>query len=82
MRSLRPLAFAVVAVAVTVAPRTPREDVDLLLRSGTVLDGTGAPARVADIAVRGDRIVFIGDASKASLTPKRTIDVRGLVEFD
>ena len=79
MRSLRQLAFAVVAVAVTIAPRPPREDVDLLLRGGTVLDGTGSAARVADIAVRGDRIVFLGDASKASLTPKRSIDLRGLV---
>ena len=79
MRPFRQLAFTVVAVALSIAPRTPREDVDLLLRGGTLLDGTGSPARVADLAVRGDRIVFLGDASTASLTPKRTIDVRGLV---
>jgi N-acyl-D-aspartate/D-glutamate deacylase len=79
MRPIRQLAFIVVAAILTAAPRAPREDVDLLLRGGTLLDGTGAPARVADIAVRGDRIVFIGNASKANLTPKRDIDVRGLV---
>src|SRR3954470_11371413 len=79
MPRFRQLALTVVAVALAIAPRAPREDVDLLLHGGTVLDGTGAPARVADIAVRGDRIVFLGDASKASLTPKRTIDLRGLV---
>ena len=73
------LTVAALALTATTALRSPREDVDLLLRSGTLVDGTGAPARVADLAVRGDRIVFIGDASTAKLTPKRTIDVRGLV---
>lgn len=32
---------------------------DLLIRGGEVIDGTGAPARRADIAVRGDRIVAV-----------------------
>jgi N-acyl-D-amino-acid deacylase len=35
--------------------------VSLILRGGTVVDGTGAPGRVADVAVDGDRIVAIGD---------------------
>jgi N-acyl-D-aspartate/D-glutamate deacylase len=79
MRTSAGIALTVLAVAFSIAPRAPREDVDLLLRGGTVLDGTGAPARVTDVAVRGDRIVFIGDAAKSALTPKRTIDVHGLV---
>ena len=79
MHSRIPIAVAVFAVAVSIAPRSHREDVDLLLRNGIIIDGTGVPARVADVAVRGDRIVFVGDASKASLTPRRTIDLRGLV---
>ena len=79
MRPTRQLALALSAFILGIAPRTPTEDVDLLLRGGTLLDGTGAPARIADVAVRGDRIVFVGDASKANLTPKRAIDVRGLV---
>ena len=32
---------------------------DLLIRGGDLIDGTGAPARPADVAVRGDRIVAI-----------------------
>jgi len=33
---------------------------DLLIRNGDVVDGTGAPARPANVVVRGDRIVAIG----------------------
>ena len=34
---------------------------DLVIRGGMVADGTGAPSRRADVAVRGDRIVEVGD---------------------
>jgi N-acyl-D-amino-acid deacylase len=40
------------------APATP--DCDLVLRGGLVVDGTGAPARRADVALRGRRIVAVG----------------------
>ena len=79
MRISRQVTVAVVAAAASIALRSSRESVDLLLRGGTIIDGTGAPSRTADVAIRGDRIVFIGDATKANLTPKRTIDVRGLI---
>ena len=50
---------------------------DLLLRGGTLVDGTGAARRTADLAVRGDRIVAIGDLGAA---PARSVlDVAGLV---
>ncbi len=52
---------------------------DILLRSATVVDGTGSPARRADVAIRGDRIVFVGDAAASGVRARRTIDARGLV---
>ena len=49
---------------------------DVLLRGGTVVDGTGSPAHVADLGVRDGRIVAIGNSDEAAA---RTIDVTGLV---
>ena len=34
---------------------------DIIIKSGTIVDGTGAPAYFADIAIIGDKIDFIGD---------------------
>src|SRR6201996_3744 len=33
---------------------------DLVIRGGTLVDGTGAPGRIADVAVAGGRVAAIG----------------------
>jgi N-acyl-D-amino-acid deacylase len=48
---------------------------DLVIRGGTVLDGTGSPGRRADVAVTGDRITAVDDG----LDGKRTLDASGHV---
>jgi N-acyl-D-amino-acid deacylase len=49
----------------------------LLLRGGTVVDGTGAPGQPADVAVEGDRIAAVGRGLAGEAA--RTIDATGLV---
>ena len=52
---------------------------DILILGGSVLDGSGSEAVVADLAVAGDRIRFVGDAAGAGITARDTVDARGLV---
>jgi N-acyl-D-aspartate/D-glutamate deacylase len=49
---------------------------DLLIHGGSVVDGTGAPARRADVAIQGDRIVAIGSELGGA---RETLDASGLV---
>jgi N-acyl-D-aspartate/D-glutamate deacylase len=48
---------------------------DVIIRGGTVVDGTGAPARTADVAVIDGHIAQVG---RVDGTAKRTIDADGL----
>ncbi len=50
---------------------------DFLIRNGLVVDGSGTPGRIADVAVNGDRIVGIGKLKNSS--GAREIDATGMV---
>ena len=49
---------------------------DLVIRNGTVIDGSGAPRRVADVAVQDGRIAAVGPKLGAA---KREIEAAGLI---
>ena len=50
--------------------------IDLALRGGTVVDGTGARGRRADVGVRDGRIVALGDVDGPV---EQTLDVSGRI---
>jgi N-acyl-D-amino-acid deacylase len=49
---------------------------DLVIRGGTVVDGTGRPSRTADVAIDGSRIAAIGTVTGPA---RETLDARGLL---
>jgi N-acyl-D-aspartate/D-glutamate deacylase len=51
-------------------------NLDLVLRGGDVVDGTGAPRRRADVGIRDGRIVVVGDVTGPAT---RELDVTGMV---
>src|SRR5215831_11229579 len=59
---------------------------DILIVNGQVVDGSGHKPRRADVGIRGDRIVFVGDSQRdrrpgaeLGYRATRTIDATGLV---
>ncbi|HMP08024.1 MAG TPA: hypothetical protein PJ982_16875, partial [Lacipirellulaceae bacterium] len=52
-------------------------DADIVLSGGEILDGSGGPAVRGDVAIRGDRIVAVGDFEPGDVG--QTIDCTGLV---
>ncbi len=47
---------------------------DVLIRGGTVVDGSGAPGRIADVAIQGGHITLVGDGS--GVQASQVIDAR------
>src|SRR3954471_18978723 len=59
-------------LALAASPKT----YDLILRGGTIYDGSGGKPYVGDVAVNGDRIAAVGDLGNAH--GKKEVDARGL----
>lgn len=53
-----------------------KQEYDVVIRGGTVYDGSGKPGVVTDVAINADTIAFIGDLSKA--VGKKEVDAKGL----
>jgi N-acyl-D-amino-acid deacylase len=74
MRCRPLLAAAVLLLAALPCPAA--DTFDVLIRGGTVYDGSGKPPRRADVGLRGDRIAAVGALDKA--TAKVVVDANGL----
>jgi N-acyl-D-amino-acid deacylase len=59
-----------------VGGETPADKFDVLIKGGTVYDGTGEKGRVIDVAIRGDRIVALGNFAPDKAAT--VIDAKGL----
>jgi N-acyl-D-amino-acid deacylase len=67
--------FGLVLAALTLAAGSP--DLDLVLRGGRIVDGTGNPAFVGDLGLKDGYVVAAGQLSDRPAA--RTIDVTGLI---
>ncbi len=78
-RSLTFAALTLVTINCTAANSgTPSsERYDILLRGGTVVDGSGAPRFTADVAIRGERIAAVGRSGLDPTLADKVIDVSG-----
>lgn len=71
-----------ILVAAGISPATAQDapaTYDLVIRGGTVVDGTGARRYRADVALRGDRIVRVDRAGIEPTDGTPTLDATGLV---
>src|SRR5256886_4756170 len=64
---IRFLCATLLLVSAVPAAELP-ETFDVVIKNGTVYDGTGSEGRKADVAIRGDRIVGVGDFQNSSAT--------------
>jgi N-acyl-D-amino-acid deacylase len=71
------LAIVLAMFAQGQSPSPASADFDVIIRNGTVYDGTGAEPAQADVAIRGDRVAGIGDFKTAKA--RSVIDAKGLV---
>lgn len=82
MRSPRVLLLGLVTLLLAPLPAAAGAQAppfDVLIRGGTVVDGTGAPAYRADVALRGDRIARIDRGGIAADSARQVLDAQGLV---
>ena len=70
-------AIMVLSSFISVATTASAPQYDLLIRNGLVIDGSGRPGYIADVAIKGDRIAAIGKLKNAH--GAREIDAAGMV---
>ncbi|MGB3471795.1 MAG: amidohydrolase family protein [Erythrobacter sp.] len=61
------------------APNEAPPAVDMLINGGLLHDGTGAPGRVTQIGIIGDKVAYIGSDATKRFRAGRVIDASGLI---
>jgi len=72
------IAFAVAGLLATSAAPAPHKsaaDYSVLIRGGTIYDGSGETPYVGDVALKGDKIVYVGPHAPGRAA--RTVDATG-----
>ncbi|WP_236626761.1 N-acyl-D-amino-acid deacylase family protein [Sphingomonas sp. MM-1] len=76
MRMNRLLPFVAATLAVIgLQPAAGAETYDVVIRNGTLYDGSGAAGQVGDVAIRGDKLAAVGRVEGRG---RREIDARGM----
>src|SRR5207248_1990114 len=68
--------FSLTSLILAAALGADPVDADIILKGGTLFDGSGTPGVVGDVAIKGDRIIAVGSFNIAG-APK-VIDCKGL----
>ena len=67
--------FIVAAAAIAMSACSTAPEFDVVISGGTVIDGTGAEPRLADVGIKGDRIAAIGNLTNRSASNR--VDATG-----
>ncbi|MDG2377105.1 MAG: amidohydrolase family protein [Woeseiaceae bacterium] len=59
-KAIRRLSATLLCIGLAYPAGAQADDFDILIKGGVVVDGSGAHRFDADVAIRGDRIVFVG----------------------
>jgi N-acyl-D-amino-acid deacylase len=76
LRHLGLAALALLAACAVPAAQTPPATYDVVIRGGTLYDGSGGAPYVGDVGLEGDRIAYVGPVGVAH--GERELDARGL----
>ncbi|HWA35907.1 MAG TPA: D-aminoacylase [Cyclobacteriaceae bacterium] len=71
---MKKIIYPILLIALLAACK--KKEYDVVLRGGTVYDGSGKPGMVADVAINADTVAFVGDLSGA--VGKTEINATGL----
>jgi N-acyl-D-aspartate/D-glutamate deacylase len=75
--ALRRVASLLAMAIVLASAGAPPDAADVIIRGGTIHDGGTGPAFVGDVALRGDRIVYVGP--RAPMPARQTVDAAGMI---